>query len=116
MDEAELKRTIARVDAMAERCEAVARRAIPIKPDMSLPRYEPKPAPPITEKTESKLGVRKLRRDSGYSPIASGELTGHEMRLRDHCGCGAHQGDFMDEIFAGFDRACEELRDRKRPA
>src|SRR5262245_63704623 len=99
MDEAELKRTIARVDAMAERCEAVARRAIPIKPDMSLPRYEPKPAPPITEKTESKLGVRKLRRDSGYSPIASGELTGQRCGRADIAGAGHIRAASLDGAF-----------------
>jgi hypothetical protein len=41
MNSDDIKAQIARVDEMIERCEAVARRAIPIKPDMSLPRYQP---------------------------------------------------------------------------
>src|SRR5215469_16225161 len=69
MDNHEIQAAIDRLDAMAERCDAIARRQIPIKPDMSLPRYKPARAPKaVASPVQTPEPV-----------IASGELTGREM-------------------------------------
>lgn len=86
MDETELKAQIAKVDEMLDRVDALARKAKPIKPDLSLPRYVPPPPKPVETMPppsfdpqqrfdEIRRERRKnLSRDTGYRPICTGSF------------------------------------------
>jgi hypothetical protein len=75
MDADELRKTLKRLDAMSERCDHLISRNRPLTLDTSArPRVRPAP---VTHKPQATPLFSPDRREA----IASGELTGNEMRI-----------------------------------
>jgi hypothetical protein len=96
----EVSAQIAHLDGMIERCEAVARRAIPIKPDMSLPRYVSRPVPAVPNvptvpkqnrirppvSWEPQQRYEQIRREHGsYRPLCTGSYGTDVDRAFEEC-------------------------------
>lgn len=108
MDADELRKTMKCLDAMSERVDKVIgheRPEKPLRPDMSYPRRaKPRVGPaPVT---------RKLQATPAHSePIASGELTGNEMRLSNGYSPRPQQHDDCDPdgMWATFETEFDEM-------
>ena len=115
MSEDEVSAQIAHVDDMIERCDAVARRAIPIRPDMSLPRHVPVATKPVTHFVARPVKTTKAHDyphiyggygdevDAGFAEVDRAERAfRHYQRHRD---CNAITMSDVDRAFEACSRA-----------
>ncbi len=108
MDADELRKTLKRLDAMSERCDHLIgreRSEKPLRPDVSYPRRRGQQLPVIAS------NYRPPAKPTIPPPIATGELTGNEMRISNGYSPRVPQHDDCDPdgMWANFESEFDDM-------